>query len=241
MDSVGIFTAFIAGVISFLSPCILPLIPGYISFISGVSIDEMKEFSNKKTVNRIVLLNTIFFTLGFSLVFILLGASATFFGKLLLQKMAFFSRAAGVLIIIFGFHMMGVIKLNFLYKHAGVKQKKIGIKYVSSFLLGMGFAFGWSPCAGPILAGILLYASQEQTVFKGIVLLTVYSLGIAIPFIITALSVNYFLMAFDKIKKYMRAVEIAAGVLLIFLGVLIFFGKLTIIFSWFPFLSKLSL
>ncbi|MFH1282814.1 MAG: cytochrome c biogenesis protein CcdA [bacterium] len=237
MNGIEFITAFSAGILSFLSPCVLPLLPGYISFISGISIKEMQELSDKKRIHRGVILSTIFFVIGFSLVFIALGASATIFGKLLTQKFALFSKIAGVLIILFGFHVLGLLKLDFLHFQKKLDVPKIGIKYLSSFLLGVGFAFGWSPCIGPILAGILLFASQEETVTKGIMLLAVYSLGLAVPFIITAVSINLFLSFFNKIKKYYRAIEILAGVLLILMGILIFFGKLEYLIAFLPFLK----
>jgi cytochrome c-type biogenesis protein len=137
--------------------------------------------------------------------------------------------------------MLGIIKLDFLFAEKRLHIKKISVRYFSSFLLGMGFAFGWSPCVGPLLAGILLYASQENQVGKGIFLLSVYSFGLAVPFLLTALSVNYFFAGFNKIKKHMRMIEVLSGLLLIFLGVLIFFGKLSVLISWIPFANKLSL
>jgi cytochrome c-type biogenesis protein len=197
----------------------------------------MKEYSEKKIINIAVLVNTLFFIAGFSIVFILLGASATFIGKIFVSHAQLFSKISGIIIILFGLHVLGVLKLKFLYYQKTVQQKKINIKYMSSLLLGMGFAFGWSPCVGPILAGILLFASQKETIYRGIMLLMVYSAGLAIPFIITALGINYFFVTFNKFKKYLRYAEYVAGIFLILLGILIFFRKLGYIISFMPFLS----
>ncbi len=244
MQNVGILTAFVFGLLSFVSPCVLPIVPGYISFISGVSLDEMQNAEHKKSALRSIIVNSLFFICGFTLVFVLLGASATTIGKAFNEYYSTISKVAGVLIIVFGLHMMGLFKLNFLNyeKRFHVQQKKLG-KF-GSFLVGTAFAFGWTPCIGPVLAAILVVAAQQDTVYKGIVLLASYSLGLGIPFFLTGLSINAFFNVFNRVKKYFHAIEIAGGAMLVVLGVLMIANYLTIISSyfsrWLPFLNELS-
>lgn len=241
-NEITFFTAFIFGLLSFISPCVLPIVPGYISFISGVSLDEMKEHSSSGL--KKMLMNSILFVLGFSLVFVLMGAGATTFGNFLLEQKSILSLVGGALIIIFGIHMTGLFRISALNyeKRFYMQNKSFGL--FGSFLVGLAFAFGWTPCIGPILATILAIASQQESVSQGILLLSFYSLGLGIPFIITAISINLFFNFFNKVKKYFHLIEVIGGILLIAVGILIMTNKLTIIASWliklFPFLSKLS-
>ena len=242
MENVNILTAFVFGIISFISPCVLPIVPGYLSFISGYSFDEMLNSSRPELFKRVTL-NSILFIIGFSIIFIALGASATFVGQFLLQKLNIFSKIAGAIIIIFGLHMVGIFKISFLnYEKKFHSDKKIGP--LGSLVAGLAFAFGWTPCIGPVLAAILTIAAQQDTVGKGIMLLSVYSLGLGIPFLITSLSINAFLSFFGKFKKYIRWVEVGGGALLIIVGFLIMTNNLTVLSSyfakWFPFLNQLS-
>ena len=244
MQNVGILTAFVFGLLSFVSPCVLPIVPGYISFISGVSLDEMKDMEQNRTALRSIILNSLFFIGGFTMVFILLGATATTLGKTFNEYYSTISKIAGVLIIVFGLHMMGVFKINFLNyeQRFHVQQKKLGM--FGSFLVGTAFAFGWTPCIGPVLAAILVIASQQDTVYKGIALLASYSLGLGIPFFLTGVSINIFFSMFNRIKKYFHTIEIVGGAMLVVLGLLIVTNYLTILsayFSrWLPFLNELS-
>lgn len=242
MENVNILTAFIFGIISFISPCVLPIVPGYLSFISGYSFDEMVNSSRSELLKKVTI-NSILFIIGFSLIFVALGASATAVGRFLVEKMDFFSKIAGVIIIIFGLHMTGIFKIKFLnYEKKFHSDKKIGP--LGSFVAGLAFAFGWTPCIGPVLAAILAIAAQQDTIGKGIVLLSAYSLGLGIPFLITSLSINAFLAFFKKFSRYIRWVEIGGGVLLILVGFLIMTNNLTVLSSyfakWFPFLNELS-
>ncbi len=244
MQNVGILTAFVFGLLSFVSPCVLPIVPGYISFISGVSLDEMKGVEQNKSALRSIILNSLFFICGFTMVFILLGATATTLGKTFNEYYSTISKIAGVLIIVFGLHMMGLFKINFLNyeQRFHVQQKKLGM--FGSFLVGTAFAFGWTPCIGPVLAAILVIASQQDTVYKGIALLASYSLGLGIPFFLTGVSINIFFSMFNRIKKYFHTIEIVGGAMLVVLGILIITNYLTILsayFSrWLPFLNELS-
>jgi cytochrome c-type biogenesis protein len=237
---VSIFAAFFAGLISFISPCILPLIPMYLSFISGMSLDEMKSDINRKKILGKVIISSILFVLGFSFVFIALGASATFFGKFLLSKLSLFSKIAGVIIIILGLQIAGVFNLRFLnyQKKFNFNNKTLG--FMGPFVAGLAFAFGWTPCFGPVLGTILIYSSSQDTLWQGILLLSIYSLGLAIPFLLTGIGINAFLGFLQRIKKYYKAIELVTGVFLIIMGVTMVMGSFTnvsnYIARWFPWL-----
>ena len=227
--------AFGAGLISFLSPCVLPLIPGYISYISGSSLNELIE---KKSVN---IFPIILFTLGFSLVFISFGATASFLGSVILNNSYELRIASGIIIIIFSLHILGIINLNFLnYEKRIYTEKKSGI--FSSILVGMAFGFGWTPCIGPILGSILALASTEQSLNRGILLLVFYSLGLAIPFIISGYLIQKFLVFSKNFKKNISLVSKLGGVILLATGILILTNKLQslgyYIFNIFPFLQN---
>ena len=224
-ENVSLLAAFTAGLISFVSPCVLPLIPAYLSFISGVSVEEMKSRERKSEVLKKVSLNTLFFILGFSVVFVALGASATFVGDFLLSKLSIFNKIAGAIIMLLGLHLLGVFRIRFLNYEKRFHTRSRPLGPLGSFLVGLAFAFGWTPCIGPILAGILLVASNQDTVAKGMVLLSSYSLGLGIPFFVTAVSFHSFLSVFGWIRKHFRTVEIISGLFLILIGFLIFTGS----------------
>lgn len=238
--NVSLLTAFVAGLLSFLSPCVLPLIPGYISFISGASLQELSSTTDIKKVRRKVLLNSIAFVIGFSVVFILLGASATAISKLMLKYLRPVSIIAGIVIIIIGLHTMGIFKIAALYSEKRFQTNTKPVNVFGSFVIGLAFAFGWTPCIGPILAGILAIAAAQNTVWKGIQLLIVYSLGLGIPFMITAYSITLFFKLFDKIKKYLNIIEWIAGLLLVIIGILMITGGLTAIAGALGSLNKFS-
>ncbi len=232
--------AFLAGVVSFLSPCVLPLVPGYISMLSGASIQELKEGTGVGLLRR-VLRNSLAFVAGFAVVFVILGASATWVGRFLLAERTTFNIIAGLIVIVFGLHLTGLVKIPLLYREArldtGAPRRSLG----GAFLLGFAFAFGWTPCIGPILAAILALAAQRQTVPQGMFLLAVYSAGLAIPFLITSLGLSTFLKFYGGFRKHLQAVEVASGVLLIALGTLMAFNRLTILSGYFSFLNRFSL
>jgi len=245
MPDISLYMAFAAGLISFLSPCVLPLVPGYISFLSGVSLAEIKANGGSTSVSggkkRTVLLNSVFFVAGFSIIFILLGASATWIGNFLTSKISLLSKIAGLVIIFFGVYKIGLIRVKFFYKEARfqIANKKFG--YAGALLIGAAFAFGWTPCIGPILAGILAYAGTLGKVNQGVFLLLMYSLGLGIPFLLTALGVNQFSKFFNRIKKYMTILEVTSGVIMVIFGILIFSNKLILIPGYLPFLNKFAL
>ncbi|SKA12895.1 cytochrome c biogenesis CcdA family protein [Selenihalanaerobacter shriftii] len=221
-QNVGFLMAFGAGLISFLSPCVLPLIPTYITYLSGVSVDEIKNKQESNRFNKKLYLNSIMFVLGFSAIFILLGMSATFIGRFMLQNQSIIRKISGVIVIIFGLHMTGIIKLSFFYKEKKVHYRPNKVTAISSFLLGMAFSAGWTPCIGPILSSILIYASSSQSLWLGGGLLATYSLGLAVPFLLTAVFINYLSNYLNRLNKYLNKISIVSGIFLIIMGVLIY-------------------
>jgi cytochrome c-type biogenesis protein len=232
---IELLIAFGAGLISFLSPCVLPLIPGYISFITGNSLNELLE-SKKINIRPLIL-----FTLGFSFVFIIFGATASYLGQVLLQNSETLRIIAGLIIIIFSLQLIGIININFLnFEKKIYTQKNNNIWF--SFIIGMAFGFGWTPCIGPILGSILALASTEETIFKAIILLSFYSLGLAIPFILSGYLMQRFLMFSKNFKKNINLVTKGGGVILLITGVLILTNQLQIlgyyILNYLPFLQN---
>ena len=231
--------AFFAGLISFLSPCVLPLVPGYLSLISGAGLEELK--APQARLMRRVMVNSIGFILGFSVVFIALGAAATEVGQLLGMYKHLLARVAGVVIILFGLHLTGILKIKALYTDARLHNVKGGSTPFGAFLIGFAFAFGWTPCLGPILTAILALASEQNTLVKGIMLLAVYSLGLAVPFLLASLGIERFLKFYSRFRSHMHALEVASGVLLIGLGILLVIGRFTLISNWLSFLNRFEL
>jgi cytochrome c-type biogenesis protein len=230
-----LFIAFVAGLISFLSPCVLPLIPGYISFISGQSLNELLQ---KKKIN---LLPLILFSLGFSTVFIIFGAAASLLGKILLQNSQTLRIVAGLVIILFSLQLIGIINIKFLNFEKKIYTKKSNNIWFS-FIIGMAFGFGWTPCIGPILGSILALASTEETIFRAIILLSFYSLGLAIPFILSGYLMQRFLMFSKNFKKNINLVSKIGGFILLITGVLILTNQLQVlgfyILNIFPFMQN---
>ena len=214
-----LFIALGAGLISFLSPCVLPLIPGYISYITGTSLNELKE---KKNINLVPI---ILFTVGFSLVFIIFGAASTFLGQVLLQNSYELRIAAGLVIIIFSFQIIGIINLKFLNYEKRI-QTSSNKNFYSPILIGMAFAFGWTPCIGPILGSILALAATEESINKGILLLFFYSFGLAIPFILSGYLMQKFLIFSKNFKKNINLISKSGGVILLITGILILTNQL---------------
>ncbi|OGS41802.1 MAG: hypothetical protein A2506_13390 [Elusimicrobia bacterium RIFOXYD12_FULL_66_9] len=233
-DTVGYGAALLAGIVSFLSPCVLPLVPGYISFMSGLTLEELGHGAKSGTTFKHAGWESIFFVLGFSTVFTLLGASASAVGAFLAAHMPIVTKVAGALIVLFGLHMTGIIHIPVLYYHKRADAGAFKSGYAGSFLMGLAFACGWTPCIGPILSGILALAATRETVGQGMRLLFVYSMGLGIPFIITGFAVGAFMRFFARYKKYIRAGEIFSGVLLIAVGVLIFSDRLTALIRLMP-------
>ena len=232
---IELLIAFVAGLISFLSPCVLPLIPGYISFISGASLSDLLE--NKK----INIFPLILFTLGFSFVFIIFGAAASYLGQVLLQNSQTLRIIAGLVIIIFSLQLIGIINISFLNFEKKIYTNKNNNVWFS-FVVGMAFGFGWTPCIGPILGSILALASTEETIFKAIILLSFYSLGLAIPFILSGYLMQRFLIFSKNFKKNINLVSKTGGIILLITGILILTNQLQIlgyyILNLLPFLQN---
>jgi len=226
MNQVNFLTAAVAGLVSFLSPCVLPLIPGYISFISGLSLQDLQGSASRKEILWRSFASSLWFVCGFSVVFILLGASATALGQMFLQRLDLLKQIAGVIIVIFGLHLIGVFRIPFLQYEKKLEIKKRPLTAVGAFSVGAAFAFGWTPCIGPVLAGILALAGTQETILQGMALLAVYSLGLGVPFLLTSLFIPAFLKFFSRFRKYLRVVEVLSGILLVAIGVLIFTGRL---------------
>jgi len=231
--------AFVAGLVSFLSPCVLPLVPGYVSLISGVGVEELKTHDGQ--VFRKVMLNSTSFILGFSIVFITLGAISTEVGQFLAIYKSKLAVVAGVIIILFGLHLTGIFKIKALYTDARLHSVKGSSTAWGAFVIGFAFAFGWTPCVGPILAVILGFATAQDSVVKGIALLAVYSLGLAVPFLLTSLGIERFLKFYSRFRAHMHALEVASGALLIVLGALLVFGRFTIISNYLSFLNRFAM
>jgi cytochrome c-type biogenesis protein len=233
MSSVNIVLAFAAGLLSFLSPCILPLIPAYISYLTGTSIEELH---NPKMKLRIIY-KSLGFVLGFSIVFIIMGASATSLGRLLLKYQKAFRIFSGIVIILFGLHTTGLIKIKALYREKRFFNLGKADKSFSSIIMGITFAAGWTPCAGPILGSILLLSSNQDTLSQGTFLLAIYSLGLALPFIFTAYSIGYFSKLLTKFRKNLSYISIISGLLMIIMGILIATNKLGKIANYLNFIN----
>jgi len=233
------YIAFLAGLISFLSPCVLPLIPGYISYISGTSLNELK--GKKK---NLILIKTVFFALGFSFVFIALGLTASFIGNFFLINSEIFRTIAGVIIIFFSFHILGLINFNFMNKDIRIFTDKYSQNLAFPLLVGAAFGFGWTPCIGPILGSILTLAAIEENINTSVLLLSSYSLGLAIPFIISGMLINNFLLFSKKFKKYISIVMKMGGLILLFTGVAILTNQLQVlgffILKYFPYLNNIG-
>ena len=231
--------AFFAGLISFLSPCVLPLIPGYISYISGTSLDKIKEKEK-----NLIIFKTIFFTLGFSFVFIALGSTASFIGKFFLNNSDFFRILAGLIIILFSMQLIGIINFKFMNKEMRIFTNQYSDSLTFPLLVGAAFGFGWTPCIGPILGSILTLAALEENIKNSMLLLSFYSLGLAIPFIISGILINKFLFFSKSMKKYVTRITKIGGIILLLTGIAILTNKLQVLgfflLEYFPFLGNIG-
>jgi len=225
LDPVSYWAAFFAGLLSFFSPCVLPLIPAYFTFISGFSLEELTTLRGKD-VRKKVMFSTLSYVLGFSLVFILMGASASYLGNLLYQYVDYIRIGGGIMIIVLGIHLTGLFRVRALDFEKRLHLEKKPLHFFGTFLVGMAFAAGWSPCIGPLLGSILIIASSKETIFQGIGLLGLYSAGLAIPFLILSSFVNLLLFFIKKAVKALKYLNPAAGILLVLIGVMLIFNKL---------------
>ena len=222
LGNLPIMASFLAGVLTFVSPCVMPLIPAYITLITGLSI---KELQNKQKLFK-AFTYSLAFIFGFSTIFVILGLSITYLGSFLFKNKDILRVVGSTIIIIFGLHLTGIFRIKFLYKQFSLMDKfSREINYLSVYLMGATFAISWTPCVDPILASILILASNQDTIFKGTFLLVVYSFGLGIPFLLTALFINKFLYFFNSLKKYYKIIELESGLLLIIIGILLIIGK----------------
>lgn len=232
IPQISLLAAFSAGLLSFVSPCVLPLVPSYISYITGLSVEQLTDASERNKFKSAIILNALLFIGGFSTVFIAFGASASFLGQLLITYQDHIRRIGGVMIIVFGLYLLGILNLNFLKVEHRYQFRNRPAGYLGSFLIGIAFAAGWTPCVGPVLGTILLYASTTDSLWSGVVLLACYSLGLALPLFLTALGVDRFLAYFKEVRAYLWGVSTVSGVLLIVVGVMIYANSLTMITSF---------
>src|SRR6266404_1095172 len=256
MTDVSLLGAFLAGLVSFLSPCVLPLVPGYISMLSGIGMEQLRQGQPPRAG---LFASSLSFVIGFSVVFISFGASASAVGTFLRQNRSLLAPIAGALILLFGLHLLGIlIKLSVrtglilggvlallgliaLLRGVRLRTNSTQPGIWSGFLLGFAFAFGWTPCIGPILATVLALAAASDTIARGVLLLAVYSAGLAIPFLLTALGIGKFMVFYKNFRKYLHAVELFSGALLLFVGGLVFVNKLTWLSTKLTFLNRFSL
>ncbi|MBU4484120.1 cytochrome c biogenesis protein CcdA [bacterium] len=229
IENISISIAFIAGLLSFASPCFFPFIPGYLSYMLGISVDQMRH-TDLHDLRKITIIHSLFFIFGFTVVFVLLGMSASFLGSLLGAYRSVLSRIGGAVVIIFGLQMVGLFKIGVLSRKKKIHlEKDKSRRFYKSAIVGAVFALAWTPCIGPVLASVLLYASTAETIKLGASLLLAFSLGVAIPFFIASLFVNVVLKYFNKLGKALKVISIIGGVLLIFLGIILLLDKVTTI------------
>jgi cytochrome c-type biogenesis protein len=219
-QEISVLIAFSAGLLSFVSPCVLPLVPSYLTYITGVSFKELTDVKATARLRWVTISHSLLFIVGFSTIFILMGASASYLGQLLLRYQYWIMKGGGILIILLGIQFTGVINLPFLQMEKRFELRKKPLGYVGSFLVGIVFAAGWTPCIGPILSTILIYASTSKSFTTGMLLLSIYSMGLGVPFFLSSLAFNSFLSAFERIKRYMRVITLVSGLFLIGIGIL---------------------
>lgn len=225
---VGIMIAFTAGVFSFLSPCVLPLVPSYLTFVTGMSLEDLQGGVDR----RATFMHSLLFVIGFSSIFILLGASASFLGQFLRHYEIWIARIGGLIIIVLGLHLSGVLRLTPLMREKRIHLADKPAGYIGTLGVGMAFGAGWTPCIGPILGAILTYGMTQDTMWAGVGLLSVYSLGLAVPFLIASLALDWFLQTFKRFRRWIPVIEKASGVLLILLGVLLLTGQFTVLAAY---------
>ena len=242
MEEISFFFVFLAGLLSFLSPCVLPIVPGYLCFLAGTSLDKLTDDETKKTIS--VFKYAVAFVLGFSTVFTLLGATASSISNLLYEYLDYFRIAAGIIIILFGIHFTHLIQLNFLNRDTRFQINNFKPGLIGSYIVGISFAFGWTPCIGPILGSVLSVAASSDSIYFGVWLLLTYSAGLGIPFLLAAAGIGYFLKFLVSIRSYIRPIEIFTGLLLILFGVLILTNRMQEIafffIDYFPILNSLG-
>ena len=231
--NVSVLIAFVAGIFSFVSPCVLPIIPSYVTYITGLSFEDFDQEQNRAAVRKLTIIHSLIFILGFTIVFVALGESATALGNLFNRYKEWIRIVGGIIVIIFGIHITGLLNLKFLESEKKVHLKNKPAGYLGTLLVGITFGAGWTPCIGPILGAILYLAMNMKTVYSGIVLLSAYSLGLGIPFFLSSLAINSFLVYFKKFRKYVKTVTIASGIFLVLIGLLLVTNRFTYVSNYF--------
>lgn len=234
MTDVSFPMAFLAGILSFLSPCVLPLVPSYVSFITGASFEDLTGAVDRKRIRFLTITNSLAFILGFSVIFVALGASSSFLGRFLLDYQEWIRTVGGIIVIVFGLFVAGILRLDFLLRDRKFHLSGKPVGYFGTFLIGMTFAAGWTPCIGPILGTILVYASSKGSAAYGFKLLAVYSLGLGLPFFVSSLAINSFLSYSKILLRYMRGIMIASGMLLVAFGIILLTNQIGRISTLFP-------
>jgi cytochrome c-type biogenesis protein len=232
MLDISVGAAFLAGLLSFVSPCVLPIVPPYLCYLAGVSVDELKGDAATAATSRRIIMSSVAFVLGFSTVFVALGATASVVGKSIAQHFDTLAVIAGVIIIIMGLHFLGVFRIGLLFREARVQVERKPPGLVGAYVIGLAFAFGWTPCVGPVLAAILFVAGTSDTVLRGSLLLLVYALGIGLPFILAAAFASRFLGWASRFRKHMGTVEKIMGGFLVLTGILFITGQMSAISYW---------
>ena len=233
MLDIGISAAFVAGLLSFVSPCVLPIVPPYLAYLAGVSFSQLSgEQDQPVGASSRIIGSSIAFVLGFTTVFVALGATASVIGQAVAQYFGILSIIAGTIILVMGLHFLGVFRIGFLYREARVDVQRKPAGFIGAYIIGLAFAFGWTPCVGPVLAAILFVAGSEETVWRGAGLLAVYSLGIGIPFILAAAFASRFIGWANRFKKHMHTIERIMGLLLVITGILFMTGQMSRIAQW---------
>jgi cytochrome c-type biogenesis protein len=232
IQPISVFAAFAAGLLSFVSPCVLPLVPSYISYITGLSVEQLADASERRRFRETIIINSLLFIAGFSSVFIAFGASASFIGQMLIAYQDYVRKIGGILIVLFGLYLLGLLNLSFLTTEKRLHFSNRPAGYLGSFLIGVAFAAGWTPCVGPVLGTILLYASTTDALSDGVTLLASYSVGLGLPLFVTALGVDRFLSYFKQARAYLWGVSAVSGVFLVVVGVMIYANTLTMITSF---------
>ena len=233
MLDVSFTSALLAGLISFISPCVLPIVPPYLAYLAGVSFSELSAERNSAATSTRIITSAVLFVLGFTTVFVMLGASASFIGKSVTQYFDILASIAGVIIIVMGLHFLGLLRIGLLYREARIHVERKPASLWSAYVIGLAFAFGWTPCVGPVLAAILFVAGTEDTVGRGALLLATYSMGIGIPFVLAAIFARQFLGWANRFKQHLGKVEKAMGGLLVLTGILFLTGAMPVIAYWF--------
>jgi cytochrome c-type biogenesis protein len=233
LNNIPLFLAFSAGLLSFLSPCVLPLVPAYVGYMTGAAVTDVHNSRYKIST----FYKSLGFVLGFSIIFIFMGASATTLGKILIKNQSLFRKIGGSLMIIFGLHTIGIFKVKFFYYEKRFLSFTSFGKKFSPLFMGMAFAAGWTPCVGPILSSILIYAGSLDTIYKGILLLSVYSLGLAVPFILTAMAIESFVKYKNKLTRYMKVISYISGLLMIIMGIMVFTNTINLLSRYLNFIN----